>query len=83
MGSGRFSTTVFMISVEPRDVAAAAGVIEGACRHLVQDRMGITGARSMLWLRVINASGGTSACRDWRITWEHQRSCQDGLGLAA
>jgi hypothetical protein len=23
----------------------ATGVIEGACRHLVQDRMGITGAR--------------------------------------
>jgi len=40
----------------------ATGVIEGACRHLVQDRMGITGARwglegaqAILWLRAINA----------------------------
>jgi hypothetical protein len=39
----------------------ATGVIEGACRHLIQDRMGITGARwslpgaqAMLWLRAIN-----------------------------
>ena len=46
----------------------ATGVIEGACRHLVQDRMGITGARwslegaqAMLWLRAIAASGDTSA----------------------
>jgi hypothetical protein len=44
----------------------ATGVIEGACRHLVADRMGITGARwsldgaqAMLWLRAINASGDT------------------------
>ena len=49
----------------------ATGVIEGACRHLVQDRMGITGARwglegaqAMLWLRAINASGDTSAYWD-------------------
>ena len=45
----------------------ATGVIEGACRHLVQDRMGITGARwglegaqAMLWLRAITASGDTA-----------------------
>ena len=49
----------------------ATGVIEGACRHLVQDRMGITGARwglegaqAMLWLRAIAASGDTSAYWD-------------------
>jgi hypothetical protein len=72
----------------------ATGVIEGACRHLVQDRMGITGARwglegaqAMLWLRAINASGDTDAYWDWHITQEHQRNhlsrYQDDLGLAA
>jgi len=52
------------------DVALAAGfpiatgVIEGACRHLVNDRLGITGARwgldgaeAMLRLRALRASG--------------------------
>jgi hypothetical protein len=72
----------------------ATGVIEGACRHLVQDRMGITGARwgldgaqAMLWLRAINASGDTDAYWHWHITREHQRNhlsrYQDSLGLAA
>jgi hypothetical protein len=72
----------------------ATGVIEGACRHLVQDRMGITGARwglqgaqAMLWLRAINASGDTSAYWDYHIAQEHQRNhlsrYQDSLGLAA
>lgn len=72
----------------------ATGVIEGACRHLVQDRMGITGARwglqgaqAILWLRAINASGDTSAYWDYHITQEHQRNhlshYQDSLGLAA
>lgn len=42
----------------------ASGVIEGACRHLVQDRMGITGARwrissaeAVLRLRALRSSG--------------------------
>lgn len=72
----------------------ATGVIEGACRHLVQDRMGITGARwglpgaqAVLWLRAINASGDTGAYWDWHITQERQRNhlsrYQDNLGLAA
>jgi hypothetical protein len=72
----------------------ATGVIEGACRHLVQDRMGITGARwglqgaqAILWLRAVNASGDTSAYREYHITQEHQRNhlsrYQDSLGLAA
>jgi hypothetical protein len=72
----------------------ATGVIEGACRHLVQDRMGITGARwslegaqAMLWLRAINASGDTDAYWNWHIQQEHQRNhlsrYQDSLGLAA
>ncbi|HET9967526.1 MAG TPA: hypothetical protein VFQ68_04765 [Streptosporangiaceae bacterium] len=69
----------------PRALASgwpiAAGVIEGACRHLAQDQMGITGARrgldgaqAMLWLRAIDASGDTAAYRDWPITQEHQRN---------
>ena len=42
----------------------ATGVIEGACRHLVQDRMDITGARwclacavAVLWLRALQSRG--------------------------
>jgi hypothetical protein len=69
----------------PRALAAgwpiATAVIEGACRHLVQDRMGITGARwglpgaqAMLWLRAINASGDHDAYWDYHIQQEHQRN---------
>jgi len=74
----------------------ATGVIEGACRHLVADRMGITGARwslpgaqAMLWLRAINASGDHDAYWDYHIQQERQRNhlnrYQDthDLGLAA
>jgi hypothetical protein len=72
----------------------ATGVIEGACRHLVADRMGITGARwglegaqAILWLRAIAASGDTGAYWTWHIQQEHQRNhlsrYQDNLGLAA
>jgi hypothetical protein len=53
----------------------ATGVIEGACRHLVQDRLGITGARwdlpgaeAMLKLRALHSSG------DWDKYWRfHER----------
>ena len=58
----------------------ATGVIEGACRHLVQDRMGITGARwglhgaqAILWLRAIPASGDPTPT-GWHIRQEHQRN---------
>jgi hypothetical protein len=72
----------------------ATGVIEGACRHLVQDRMGITGARwgldgaqAMLWLRAIAASGEADAYWDYHLTQERQRNhqsrYQDSLDLAA
>jgi len=72
----------------------ATGVIEGACRHLVQDRMGITGARwgldgaqAMLWLRALHASGDHSAYWDYRIEQERQRNhlsrFKDGLALTA
>lgn len=72
----------------------ATGVIEGACRHLVQDRMGITGARwglagaqAMLWHRAIAASGDHDAYWNWHITQEHHRNhhsrYQETLELAA
>jgi len=82
----------------PRALASgwpiATGVIEGACRHLVADRMGITGARwglegaqAMLWLRAINSSGDHDAYWDYHITQEHQRNhasrYQDSHDLAA
>jgi hypothetical protein len=82
----------------PRALAAgwpiATGVIEGACRHLVADRMGITGARwstsgaqAILWLRAIRANGDLAAYWNWHIQQEHQRNhlsrYQDGLALAA
>jgi hypothetical protein len=55
----------------------ATGVIEGACRHLVQDRMDVTGARwglegaeAVLRLRSLQASG------DLKEYWSfHQRAC--------
>lgn len=53
----------------------ASGVIEGACRHLINDRMDITGARwslqgaeAILKLRSINSSG------DWDEYWKYHRS---------
>jgi len=52
----------------------ATGVIEGACRHLVQDRLGITGARwdlpgaeALLKLRALHSSG------DWDAYWRFHR----------
>jgi hypothetical protein len=82
----------------PRALAAgwpiATGVIEGACRHLVADRMGITGARwglpgaqAMLWLRAIRANGDLIPYWARHIAHEHQRNhlsrYQGDLGLAA
>ena len=59
----------------------ATGVIEGACRHLVNDRMGITGARwstsgaqAILWLRAIRASGDHDTYWQHHIQQEHQRN---------
>jgi hypothetical protein len=53
----------------------ASGIIEGACRHLVQDRLGITGARwnlpgaeAILRLRALHISG------DWDAYWHFHRA---------
>ncbi len=82
----------------PRALAAgwpvATGVIEGACRHLVNDRMAITGARwstsgaqAILWLRVIHANGDQDAYWEHHLRQEHQRNhlsrYHDAFALAA
>jgi len=82
----------------PRALASgwpiATGVIEGACRHLIGDRMGITGARwgidgaqAILQLRAITASGNLDDYWTCHIARERQRNhlsrYQHGLELAA
>jgi len=59
----------------------ATGVIEGACRHLVKDRMDITGARwglaraeAILKLRSLKISGDLPAYLAFHFTQEHKRN---------
>jgi hypothetical protein len=59
----------------------ATGVIEGACRHLVKDRMDITGARwgldraeAILKLRSLKVSGDLSAYMEFHFRQEQQRN---------
>ncbi|MDQ3773025.1 MAG: hypothetical protein M3461_00835, partial [Pseudomonadota bacterium] len=59
----------------------ATGVIEGACRHLVNDRMDITGARwglrsteAVLQLRSLHSSGDTEAYWAFHKTQEQERN---------
>jgi hypothetical protein len=72
----------------------ATGIIEGACRHLVADRMDITGARwglegaeAILKLRAIIASGDFEDYWRFHLRREHERihhaRYRDGLILAA
>lgn len=82
------------------DVALAAGwpiatgVIEGACRHLIGDRLDITGARwgldgaeAILKLRALNTNGDFPDYWTWHLQREHQRvhqtRYQNDLALAA
>jgi hypothetical protein len=58
----------------------ATGVIEGACRHLVKDRMDITGARwglhgaeAILKLRAIHSNGDFDEYWHYHLTQEHHR----------
>jgi hypothetical protein len=58
----------------------ATGVIEGACRHLVKDRMDITGARwglpgaeAILKLRAIPSNGNWDDYWPYHLTQEQQR----------
>jgi len=58
----------------------ATGIIEGACRHIVKDRMDITGARwglegaeAVLRLRALIASGDFDTYWRYHLRREHQR----------
>ena len=58
----------------------ATGVIEGACRHLVKDRMDITGARwsadgaeAVLKLRAVHTNDDFDAYWRYHLQREHQR----------
>jgi hypothetical protein len=72
----------------------ATGVIEGACRHIVKDRMDITGARwglegaeAILKLRALIASGDFEDYWHFHLRREHERIhgalYRDSLVLAA
>jgi len=68
----------------------ATGVIEGACRHLVKDRMDITGARwgvataeAILQLRAITANGDWDAYWAFHLHREHERNHPRSYALAA
>jgi hypothetical protein len=59
----------------------ATGVIEGACRYLVQDRMGRTGARwslagaeAVLRLRALRTSGDFDDYWQFHVAKEHERT---------
>ena len=58
----------------------ATGIIEGACRHIVKDRMDITGARwglegaeAILKLRALIATGDFDAYWRFHLRREHER----------
>jgi len=57
----------------------ATGVIEGACRHVIKDRMEragmrwkVPGAQAMLNLRTIRTNGDWTAFQDFRIALENE-----------
>jgi hypothetical protein len=61
-------------------IPIATGVIEGACRHLVEDRMNLTGARwsltgaeAVLRLRALRSSGDFDAYWKFHEQQEHER----------
>ena len=62
----------------------ATGVVEGACRHLVKDRMDVTGARwslagaeAVLRLRALRASGDFEEYWRFHEQQEYQRNHAD------
>jgi len=68
----------------------ATGVIEAACRHLVKDRMDITGARwgvhtaeAILQIRALLANGDWDAYWAWHLHREHERNHPPPYALAA
>jgi hypothetical protein len=68
----------------------ATGVIEGACRHLVKDRMDITGARwdldgaeAILKLRALITNGDIDEYWQYHLRQEHQRIHRSRYSTAA
>lgn len=68
----------------------ATGVIEGACRHVIKDRMEragmrwkIPGAQALLNLRTIKINGDWSAYQDYRIALENDWLYPNTKALAA
>ncbi|MBS2545310.1 ISKra4 family transposase [Catenulispora sp. NL8] len=68
----------------------ASGVIEGACRHLVADRLDITGARwslegaeAVLKLRALLANHDFEVYWTYHLRQEHQRNHKSRYHLAA
>ena len=66
----------------------ATGVIEGACRYLVKDRLEITGARwslegaeAVLRLRALHASGDLEHYMQFHRQQERKRNYPDGYGI--
>lgn len=64
-----------------RGIPIATGVIEGACRHLIKDRMDLTGARwklkraeAVLRLRSLRSSGDFDAYWNFHRAREYQRN---------
>jgi hypothetical protein len=58
----------------------ATGIIEGACRHIVKDRMDLTGARwsldgaeAVLKLRVVRSNGDFDDYWRYHLSQEHER----------
>ena len=58
----------------------ATGIIEGACRHLVKDRMDLTGARwglhgaeAILKLRALHSNGDFDTYWTWHLAQEQRR----------
>jgi hypothetical protein len=78
----------------PKALAAgwpiSTGVIEGTCRHLVKDRMDITGARwgistaeAVLQLRALHANGDFDDYWKYQLEQERQRNHPPAYNLAA
>ena len=68
----------------------SSGVIEGTCRHLVKDRMDITGARwgvdtaeAVLKLRALHANGDFDAYWAYHLQRERERNHEHNYALAA
>jgi hypothetical protein len=62
----------------------ATGSVEGACRHLIGDRLDVTGARwglagaeAVLKLRTVHANGDLDDYLAYHHTREHQRTYPD------